>query len=187
MDKIEFFGFISGIVCVYLNIKEKSFAWIFSCVSICCYFVVFYNASIYANAWLQLFFLLLSIKGYFNWTSKNLNGELLKISKSNRQSLLVSVFAICFLFGLLIGFLKQYTDSDVPELDAFTTALSIVAQVLLSKKKIENWVLWIIADLLYVGLYFYKGLYITTLLYLIFIVLAIMGYIIWRKKLVVEH
>lgn len=186
MKIIEFIGFIIGIICVYLNIKEKPLGWLFSCVSIICYFIIFYNSKVYANAGLQVFFLIVSINGYLNWTTKNNATDVLIISKSSTQQLMVSLFTVCFLFGILIGFLKQYTDSDVPVLDAFTTALSIVAQVMLGKKKLENWILWILVDAISVGLYFYKGLYLTTLLYSIFTILAILGYIEWRKKIVIK-
>lgn len=182
METLEIIGFISGIICVYLNIKENALGWAFSVVSIICYFFIFCNTKIYADAGLQVFFIIISINGFLNWTSKNKQGELISISNATLQQLIVSAFAICFLFGILIGFLTEYTDSDVPILDAFTTALSIVAQVMLGKKKLENWILWIVADIIYVGLYFHKELYLTAVLYAIFTVLATLGYIEWRKK-----
>lgn len=164
--------------------KENPLGWLFSCVSIVCYFIIFYNSKVYANAGLQLFFLIVSVNGFLNWTAKNQNGYILVVTNSTTQQLMVSLFSFCFIFGVLVGLLKQYTNSDVPVLDAFTTALSIVAQVLLSKKKLENWLIWIVVNVISVGLYFYKGLYLTTLLYSIFAILAILGYIEWRKKVV---
>lgn len=184
MKTLEIIGFISGIICVYLNIKEKPLGWAFSIVSILCYFFIFCNTKIYADAGLQVFFIIISINGFLNWTAKDKEGKFIAISTSTMQQLMVSIFAICFLFGILIGLLTEYTDSDVPILDAFTTALSIVAQVMLGKKKLENWILWVVADIIYVGLYYHKELYLTAVLYAIFTVLATLGYIEWRKKII---
>lgn len=183
MNPLELIGFLTGIICVYLNVKENPLGWVFAILSVGIYFFIFYDSKLYADAGLQIFFMIVSIIGFLNWTSKNNKGENIKITTSTPQQLLVSAFAICFIFGILVGFLKEYTDSDVPVLDAFTTSLSIVAQVLLGKKRIENWILWIIADIIYTGLYFYKGLYLTNVLYLILTILAVIGYLEWRKKL----
>ena len=90
---------------------------------------------------------------------------------------------VFFLFFILLFYLLKLTDSDVVVIDSFTTSLSLTAMLLLARRKVENWLYWIIADIIYVPLFIYKGLYITSIQYLVFLYLAIMGYREWKRKI----
>lgn len=86
-------------------------------------------------------------------------------------------------FAVLAWFLHRYTDTDVPKTDAFLTAGSLVGQFLLSRKKLENWHVWIIVDVIYVALYIHKGLMLTALLYAMFVAMAAVGLLAWKKSM----
>ena len=105
-----------------------------------------------------------------------------EISRCNKNELLFSIF-LSIVFFLIIYYLVKISDSVVPIVDSITTSLSLVAMFLMARRKVENWIYWIIADLIYIPLYFYKGLLLTSFQFLIFLIIAILGYLSWSKKL----
>lgn len=183
MNYLEITGCVTGIICVYLNIKQNVLGWVFGIASVICYTFVFYSSKLYGDAALQIFFLFFSIKGLFLWMRKDKDGHALAPSHCTKKEWLYIFISVAFFSGFLVGFLDKYTDSDVPFLDAITTIISIVAQILLGKKRIENWFLWIIVNVIYVVLYLQKSLHLTALLYVIFLIMAIFGFIEWRKNM----
>ncbi|MBC3906733.1 MULTISPECIES: nicotinamide riboside transporter PnuC [Undibacterium] len=178
---LELMSFVLSVITVALNIRQLHWAWLFSILSSGLYAGVFFDARLYGDMGLQFVFILVSIWGWMNWLRGNDAHERLKVTRLNAQSRLASVGATLLVFVLLAWFLKTFTDTDVPYADGFLTAGSLLGQVLLSRKKLENWHVWIIVDVLYVGLYVYKGLMLTALLYAIFILMAIMGLRAWSK------
>ena len=101
------------------------------------------------------------------------------MTRSSRQGWIASALAWLIGFGILAVFLARFTNTDVPNTDGFLTAGSLVGQVLLSRKKVENWLVWIVVDILYVGLYMYKGLTLTAILYGVFVLMAAVGLSTW--------
>jgi nicotinamide mononucleotide transporter len=184
MNELEIIGFITGIICVWLNAKQSLWSWPIAMISVLTYAYVFFNSKLYADACLQIFFFIISIYGLYKWWKKDEKNEHLKPTYSSKYQIIFSTILILFISGILTGVLDKFTDSDTPLADAITTSLSIVAQVLLGKKKILNWIYWIVADIIYVGLYLYKELYLTAILYMIFIGLAAWGYYIWQKQII---
>jgi len=178
---LELMSFVLSVITVALNIRQLHWAWLFSILSSGLYAGVFFDARLYGDMGLQFVFILVSIWGWMNWLRGNDAHERLKVTRLNAQSRLASVGATLLVFVLLAWFLKTFTDTDVPYADGFLTAGSLLGQVLLSRKKLENWHVWIIVDVLYVGLYVYKGLMLTALLYAIFILMAIIGLRAWSK------
>lgn len=178
---LELMSFVLSVITVALNIRQLHWAWLFSILSSGLYAGVFFDARLYGDMGLQFVFILVSIWGWMNWLRGNDAHERLKVTRLNAQSRLASVGAALLVFVLLAWFLKTFTDTDVPYADGFLTAGSLLGQVLLSRKKLENWHVWIIVDVLYVGLYVYKGLMLTALLYAIFILMAIIGLRAWSK------
>jgi len=182
----EMFAFLTGAVCVWLLVKENIWSWPIGIANNLFYVVVFWWAKLYADMGLQFFYIAISIYGWWNWLhhpagSKKLN--VIRIGGREATAL--------FLIGLgstggLYWFLRRFTDSTVPLGDSLTTAMSLVAQYMLSRKHIENWYVWITADIIYIALYAYKQLYLTGLLYLIFMIMCIMGAIQWKKSLASE-
>jgi nicotinamide mononucleotide transporter len=125
----------------------------------------------------------MSIYGWYNWGRKDKEKHHVPISWTTKLQLVISLIAFAVFFLLLWYVLDRYTDSVVPVWDSFTTALFIVSMWLMALKKIENWLGWIIGDALVIPLFAYKGLVFTSFQYIVFLALAISGYIEWRKKL----
>ncbi|MDX2191265.1 MAG: nicotinamide riboside transporter PnuC [Bacteroidota bacterium] len=183
IDWLEIIGFVSAIICVYLNTRQNIWGWPIAMVSVVMYTIVFFNAKLYGDASLQIFFLILNFYGWYKWFTKNDNGKELAVSSSSLFDWIYILLSIIFLNAILYWFLDNYTDSDVPFMDSTTTALSVVAQILLGRKKIENWILWIVANIIYIGLFVHKHLYVTSVLYLILLFLAVYGWMSWNKSL----
>lgn len=178
---LELASFALSVITVALNIRQLHWAWLFSILSSGLYAAVFFDARLYGDMGLQFVFIIVSVWGWFNWLRGDDTHERLQVTRLNTQGRWSSLGATLIAFVLLAWFLKTYTDTDVPYADGFLTAGSLLGQVLLSRKKLENWHAWIIVDILYVGLYVYKGLMLTALLYAIFIIMAIMGLRAWSK------
>lgn len=178
---LELASFALSVITVALNIRQLHWAWLFSILSSGLYAAVFFDARLYGDMGLQFVFIIVSVWGWFNWLRGDDTHERLQVTRLNTQGRWSSFGATLIAFVLLAWFLKTYTDTDVPYADGFLTAGSLLGQVLLSRKKLENWHAWIIVDILYVGLYVYKGLMLTALLYAIFIIMAIMGLRAWSK------
>jgi nicotinamide mononucleotide transporter len=144
------------------------------------FFIVFINSKLYADAWLQVFFIVIQFFGWWAWLKAGPQRTELKIRNSN---LLITAGTL-ILVGVLILILKPIlhdAHGSYPLWDAAGTSLSIGGQILLSFKVIENWFLWIVADIIYVPLFFAKGLYFTSILYTIFLGMCVAGIINWRK------
>jgi nicotinamide mononucleotide transporter len=121
------------------------------------------------------------------WSRKTQGHSVLIISKSNTKEWFTALifFGVCYIILLIT--LKKFTDSTVPEADAFTSAAAFTGMWLMNKKKIENWIWWIVTNLVSIPLNFYKHLVFTSFQYLVFLILAIMGYLTWKKKLHNRH
>lgn len=179
---LELISFILSIITVALNIRQLHWAWLFSILSSGLYAVVFLDARLYGDMGLQFVFILTSIWGWHLWLWGDSDRNSLKVSRLTMKGGTSSVVGWLLGFVMLAWFLKTYTDTDVPTADGFLTAGSLLGQVLLSRKKIENWLVWIIVDVLYIWLYLYKGLMLTAALYAVFVIMAIIGWLTWRKS-----
>ena len=180
---IELIAVFFGLICVWYMKKESVLAFPTGIVNVLIYVYIFFDASLYANAAINGFFFLTSVYGWYNWTRKNSNAETIRITKSSKLELLLSFLAVILFFIIIRIVLGKYTTSTIPTWDAATTAVYIVASWLLSRKKIENWLLWIAADAVMIGLCSWQGLYFTAFQYLVFTIIAIMGYREWKTKL----
>jgi nicotinamide mononucleotide transporter len=178
---LELSGFVLSLLTVLLNIRQTHWAWLFSIVSSLTYGLVFYNSLLFGDAGLQAVFVAVSVWGWYQWLHGGAQRKELAVSWLDRAGLAYSLAGWIAGFAFLAWFLKVCTSTDVPNADGFLTAGSLVGQVLLSRKKVENWLVWIVVDVLYVGLYLYKGLTLTAILYAVFVVLAAIGYREWRR------
>jgi len=112
------------------------------------------------------------------------NGKKLPVTRTPvRSGVILSIIFVILWAGIFLV-LSRFTNSDVPVGDAFTTAGGIIGTWMLARKKLENWLVWIIVDAVAAALYFYKGLYPTVILYIIFAVIALFGYLRWKKDLI---
>jgi len=183
---IEIIGTITSLIYLYFSVKKNILCWLFGIISSGIYVFVFLKSGFYADMGLNVYYFFISIYGWIIWSggiSTNNKKAKLPVSRLNFKLAILILSAILVLFLLLSYLLVQYTDSQIPYWDAFTTAGSIVATWMLARKIIEHWVIWIIVDLVSMGLYIYKDLHTTSILFLIYTVIAVIGYIQWKKDL----
>ncbi|HXH99701.1 MAG TPA: nicotinamide riboside transporter PnuC [Sphingobacteriaceae bacterium] len=178
---IEWVGTISGFICVYLAAKQNIWSWPIALISVAAYSVLFYQYQLYGDAVLQVYFFGTSIYGWYYWTTNN-ETEQKPIKSLSKSQWLLTLLLIGISTGLAGWILDNYTPTNVPYADGFCTSMSFVAQFLMTRKIIQNWILWIIVDICYIPLYIYKDLVLTAILYALFLWLATMGYLEWRKK-----
>jgi len=181
---IEIIGSGLSLIYLYLSIKQKISLWIFGFLSSALYIVVFFQSKFYADMSLQFYYLAVSVFGWISWRSgKQQSGKELPLKRTKKLQALVLMLITTFVFLLDYFVLTHYTDSPLPMADSFTTALSITATWMLARKLIEHWILWVIVDGLSAGLYFYKELYPTAILFVIYTMMALAGWLQWRKTL----
>jgi len=176
---LELLSFILSVATVWLNIRQSHWGWLFAIISSATYGLVFYGSRLYGDMGLQLVFIAVSIFGGHQWLRGDDSHERLPVTALDTRGRWSAAVAWLAGFMLLAWFLKNYTDTDVPHSDGFLTAGSLVGQLLLSRKKIENWHVWIIVDVLYVALYLHKHLMLTAILYAVFVGMAVIGLRAW--------
>ncbi len=182
---IEILGAVFGLLYILLSIKQNIWCWPVGLVTSALYIYVFFVSKFYADMSLQVYYLIVSAYGWYHWKfgAKSKKTDDLKVSKVNIK-LGVILFVINALLFLIIAYvLVNFTDSEIPYWDAFTTAASFIATWMLARKIIEHWIIWIIVDAVSLGLYVYKGLYPTVILFGVYTVLAVLGYIEWKKEI----
>ena len=178
---LELFSFALSIITVVLNIRQNHWAWFFAIASSAMYGIVFFGARLYGDMGLQVVFVLVSLWGWYEWLYGGEQHEGLSVTRSSSEGWFWGIAAWLAGFAILALFLAHFTNTDVPNIDGFLTAGSLLGQVLLSRKKVENWIVWIVVDILYVGLYVYKGLMLTAILYAVFVALAAIGLAAWYR------
>jgi nicotinamide mononucleotide transporter len=184
VNLIELSGFVLALATVACNVKEIHWGWPLAIASSALYFFVFRDARLYGDAALQIFFAVVAFWGWFQWLrGKREDGSALRPVRLTRVGLIWTVAACAVLWPATGWFLKNYTDTDVPWWDAFPTAVSLVGQFLLGRKYIENWIVWAVVNVVSVGLFAYKGLWLTVVLYTIFIGLCVVGWRAWKARL----
>jgi nicotinamide mononucleotide transporter len=179
---LELISFVLSIATVLLNIRRIHWAWLFAIVSSATYGIVFFEARLYGDAGLQAVFIVASVWGWYEWLrGKGEDDKPLVVTRLGRAGWTWSLAGWALGFVLLSWFLHAYTDTDVPHMDGFLTAGSLLGTLLGGRKKVENWHVWIAVDVLYVGLYIYKGLHLTAVLYGLFVIMAALGLRTWAR------
>ena len=181
---LELLGVTLSILYLFLSIKQNILLWPVGIAGALIYIVVFFQSKFYADMGLNGYYFIISIYGWISWSrarEKDKHGMAVKHVGIVRSGLLLAITLILF---LLIGYLlDNYTDSPIPYWDALTTSGSIVATWMLTRKIIEHWIIWVIVDLISLGLYVYRGLYPTAVLFVIYTAMAVIGYIQWNRSL----
>ncbi len=180
---LEIIAVAFGMVSVWLAKKENILVYPTGIISVLIYVYICFFAKLYADMGINFFYFLMSLYGWYMWTRKGVTSPILKISGSRWYGNVLNIFAVIVMFFVLRYLLINYTDSDVPAWDSLTTAIFIVAMWLMARKKIEHWIAWMVGNTISIPLYFYKELVFTSFQYIVFLVLAILGYIEWQKKL----
>lgn len=185
---VEWLGTGTGLAGVYLSIKEKVLAWPFYILCYGLYAYLSFSAGLYAAMALNACFIPISLYGWWQWSRTTSQAgqraaSELRISRL-RGAPLACAIAIGLGGTLAIGvLLSRYTEGASPYLDAFATTLSFLAQWMLSRKYIENWLAWIAADLAFVALWGSQGYWVAVAMFLVFTALAVLGYTSWRKEI----
>jgi nicotinamide mononucleotide transporter len=178
----EGWGFVTGGICVWLVVREHLWNWPIGLANNLFFLVLFFRGRLYADMSLQIVYLGLGIYGWLNWMFGGQNHSVLKISHTSRTEWITLAAAIPFAtWGMRIVLLS--VNDAAPFLDALTTVLSLAAQYLLCRKRFENWWLWIVADLIYVPLYFSRKLPLTAVLYALFLAMCLIGVREWSRTL----
>ncbi len=177
----EVLGFISGALCVWLIVKQNIWNWPVGIINAVMFIVLFYQSQLYADMALQFIYIILGVFGWYWWLRGGDNNSALKIQSIGKVHALVLLTISVIATIAMRSYLVSIGDS-APTLDALTTVMSLSAQYMLTRKFIENWVVWIAADVIYIGLYTYRELYLTSILYAVFLSLCISGLIAWHKS-----
>lgn len=182
---IELLGAILGIAYVILSIKQNIFTWPVGLLTSVLYVWVFLVSGLYADMGLQLYYVFISIYGWLNWIRKKENSrtKALQVSRIDKITAIVLIIVCLILFIIIWYVLVTFTDSQVPVLDSLVTSLSIIATWMLARKILEHWIVWIFTDIISIGLFWYKDLMPTVILFVVYTIMAFLGYIEWKKDL----
>lgn len=183
MFGLELVATFFSILCVYFSIRRSIWCWPTGIVGVAAYMLLFYEFKLYADMGLQVVYLAQSLYGWYYWKQKQGESanEPQTITHLSIGKWLLVGLSVLVLWLLLWQFLIAYTDGDIPQWDALATALSLVAQALLAWKYIENWSIWILADALLIPIFMYKQLYLSVFTYSLFLIMAVIGWMQWKK------
>ena len=182
---LEIIGTLVGLVYLWLEYKASIYLWIASIIMPAIYIFVYYEAGLYADFGINIYYLGAAVYGWMMWKygGKTKETNELPITQMPIRNWL-KAGVVCLVINFLIGWiLVNFTDSDVPWWDAFTTALSVIGMWMLARKYLEQWLVWIVVDVVCVGLYIYKELYFTSGLYALYAIIAIFGWLNWKKMM----
>jgi len=182
MTWLEAFAVFFGIASVFYSMREHIWVYPTGLISTSIYVWICFEYKLYADMGINAYYFGMSIYGWYVWTHPKESETVLPVTWLDGKGWLVSVALFFISYPLLAYLLYNFTDSDVPYWDSFTTASAFVGMWLMAKKKVENWYFWLLTDLVSIPLYFYKGLVLTSFQYLVFTVLAAMGLVAWIKS-----
>ena len=182
MDWTEIVGSILGVANIVLLVRRSIWNYPFGIAMVSMYAVVFFQARFFSDALLQVFFFVVQIYGWWVWYHARDSEGLVKVELMSNHARIGWAAVIVFATVAEGWYLANYTTDSAPWMDANTTAMSVVAQYLLSIRKIENWILWIVTDVVQIGLYYWKGLYPTAGLYVLFLVMSAVGLYEWQRE-----
>lgn len=186
-NPLQVLGTIIGIVYLVQEIMASKWMWLSSVIMPVISLFVYWKAGLYADFGIDIYYVIIAVYGFCAWQwggrkKDETKGEL-PVTRTPLKAWPLIAAASLAIFFVIRWILMTYTDSTVPNADSFTTALSIVAMVMLSRKWIEQWLVWAVVDAACVALYIYKGVHGYALLYAIYTVMAFYGYARWLKKI----
>lgn len=182
MNYLELFAALTGIASIYLSRKVSVLTFPIGLLSLFCYIFIFYNEGWNGNMLINVYYVVMSIYGWLHWLRPNSYGDTLKVSFSTQKEIILSII-ICIGSIALIFLLNKYlSDGEMSCLDAISAGFGIVGMWLTTQKKVENWVAYLIADIILIPMCLHNGLYFTSVQYLIYCYLAVTGFFSWRKE-----
>lgn len=189
LSYLEFIGTLSGLFCVWLASRQNILTWPVGIVNVFCLFLVFYHVQLYADMFLQIYFFVVAVYGWYTW--KYHKDQHKPVTQINISSQLMYLGIIVF-FSLIAGYFMTDIHLRLPEffkqptafpyLDSFIAVGSIVANILMAKRVVENWILWILIDIIAIYVYLQKGIIFIGILYGIYCLIAWYGYVGWKKE-----
>lgn len=183
MSSLEIIAALFGVVSVFLSVRQNIWSWPTAIVNVGLYIVVFYETKLYADTGLQVVYVVLNAYGWYHWLYGGKNRTELPVKRTGAKVGLILAGVVAG-GSILIGtLLSRNTDAALPYVDALTTSTSLVAQWMMTRKLLENWVVWVAVDVVYIGMYINKSLHVTAVLYFVFLVLSAAGYFQWRRSL----
>jgi nicotinamide mononucleotide transporter len=183
MTALELVAAAFGVACVWLYSRQSIWSWPAGLVQVVLFIWIFYEARLYSDVILHLVYVGLCSYGWWYWAAGGSHHHPLRIRRLGVFGLILSA-GVAVVGTATLGFaMDRYTDADLAYWDATTTVLSLIAQFLIAKKILENWLVWIVVDVLAIGIYAVKGLYVTSALYCVFLCLAVYGWMTWIKAL----
>ena len=177
----EVIGVVTGLLCVYLAAVNNIWNWPFAIISVGLYIFIFFEARLYADMGLQFYFMAMNIYGWYHWSHNPPAQKKTPVIFISKREVIIAVIAV-ILFTIILGSVLKYTTASFPYLDSFCTACSLVAQYLLARKVLQNWLIWIFVDIIYVGIYTFKELHLTAIMYVIYAAMSLLGYLDWKKE-----
>lgn len=179
---LEVTAVISALIYVFLAARGNKWCFLFGLISSAIYVYITFKLNFYFDVLINLYYIVMSYFGYISWSTEKDNGTL-QISTTPKNQLKLYVI-IGVILTVILAFIAEYfSNAQLAYLDAFTTIFAIIATLLVVKKQLENWLIWMVVDLVASGMYFYKELYFTALLFIIYTIIAIVGYFKWKKLL----
>ena len=194
MNWIEMFAALLGIISVWYARKENILVFPFGIANVLIYIYICFTARLYANAGINVVYLVSNIYGWYMWARKDENDESLQITRNTFKQNVWSWVSVVIVYIAAFFVLREanktdpdYLHSYLPYIDSFNTSFFLVATILMAVKKAENWLFWIIGDLVSIPIFISQGLYFTGIQYTVFLILAILGWIEWKKKVKSTH
>jgi nicotinamide mononucleotide transporter len=184
MSLLELTAVVFAVLYLVLAIKENVWCWFFGFLSTLIYLFIFWDVSLYSESLLQIFYLAMSVYGWWQWT--HFDSSQSELKEIQQWSILkhTGIIVAAGFGSLALGFfMSQYTSAAFPYIDAATTLFAIVATYMVAQKIIENWIYWMVIDSVSIYLYINRELYLTALLFLLYVALCFVGYFSWRKHM----
>jgi len=183
MAPIEVIAVVCGLLCVWLTIRQNIWCWPIGLIQVALYIVIFYQVKLYSDLVLHVVYVALQVYGWWHWLHGGRDRGQLQVSSLSLRGF-AGWIALLLVGTFMWGWgMASLTDASVPYWDAFTTVASLIAQWLMTRKRLESWIFWIAVDIVAIGVYAYKSLLLTSGLYAVFLVMAIMGLLAWRRSL----
>jgi nicotinamide mononucleotide transporter len=178
---LEAFSFVTGAICVWLTVKQNIWNFPVGLANVAAYCIVFFQARLFADAGLQIVYFALGLLGWYLWFRGDDDQALLQVKRASKTEMAI-LLALIAIGTVGLWQTLQRVGGSASFWDALTTSISLASQWLLNRKRLENWIGWIVVDIIYVPLYAYKELYLTSLLYGLFLIMAVMGLRAWRAS-----
>jgi nicotinamide mononucleotide transporter len=180
---LEAVAVVFGIVSVYLSTQENIWSWPTALVNVALFSALFLRSGLYSDTGLQVVYFVLSLYGWYEWLYGGAGHTAITVSRTSGRTWIVLGGIGVVAWALLGSITSRLPGTALPYVDAATTTVSLLAQWMMTRKLIENWLIWIAVDVVYVGMFIYKGLYLTAFNYGIYLALAALGYIAWKRSL----